>query len=56
MKTIIVYVKTFAQGNQKSCEVIVDDNATEDEIEETAKDAMHEMIEWGWEAKPCESK
>lgn len=48
MKTITVHVSTGMQGSDREVEIEVDDDTPDDEIEELARDAMFEMIEWTW--------
>ena len=56
MKTIIVSVTTGYIGARAECEIEVADDATDDEIEELALMAMHEMIEWSWWEKTKDSQ
>lgn len=48
MKTYVGSVNTGLQGSDKEFEFEVDDNASEDEIEAAAREAMFECIEWGY--------
>lgn len=48
MKTIIVTVSNGLVGCKKESKIEVDDDATDDEIEEHAREEMFNMIEWGW--------
>lgn len=48
MKRITVHVTTGIQGADRECEIEVEDDATDEQIEEDAKDAMFSMIEWSW--------
>lgn len=48
MRKIEVYVETNKTGSRCSTVIEVDDDATDDEIERPAREAMFEMIEWGW--------
>ena len=56
MKTIIVSVTTRYVGAKVECEIKVADDANDDEIEELALMAMHEMIEWSWREKTKDSQ
>ncbi len=49
MKTIKGYVNTRNVGSRCTFETEVEDDATEAEIEEAAREAMFEQIEWGFE-------
>jgi hypothetical protein len=46
---IKVYVETNSVGSRCEHTIEVDDDLTEEEILQEAKDAMYEMIEWGFE-------
>jgi hypothetical protein len=48
MKKFTVHVTTGFQGADRECEIEVEDDATEAQIEEDARDAMFSMIEWSW--------
>ncbi len=48
MKKIMVSVSTKKVGSTCDCELEFEDDATEAEIEEAARDAMFDMIEWNW--------
>jgi len=45
---IKVHVTTGLVGADRECEIEVDDDATDDQIEEQAREAMFELIEWAW--------
>lgn len=49
MKRIIGYVETNKVGSRCEFEVEVEDDATEEEIAEQAREAMFEHIEWSFE-------
>jgi hypothetical protein len=49
MKKIKVYVATRFVRSQDSLIIEVEDDATEEEINQAALEAMFEMIEWGYE-------
>ena len=44
-----VYVSLDLVGCKQETEIEVEDDCSEKEIEEMARDAMYEMIEWGYE-------
>jgi hypothetical protein len=44
-----VHVSNGMVGCERTIEIEIDDDKSEDEIEELAKEAMFEMIEWWWE-------
>jgi hypothetical protein len=48
MKRIRVYVTTNRVGSKVERIFEVEDDCSEQEIEEFAKDSMFEMIEWGY--------
>lgn len=48
MKVITVYVRTNKINSQCEMQIEVEDDATEDEIEEQAQEVMYSMMEWGW--------
>jgi hypothetical protein len=48
MKKIRVYVSTGLVGSKRSMDIEVPDDADADTIEDMARDAMFEMIDWGW--------
>lgn len=48
MKTIQVYVDTGMQGSRVTDTLEVEDDATEEQIEEDAKEVMFNLINWGW--------
>lgn len=49
MKRVTVRVSTNRVGSECKDSFEVEDDATEEEIEEMAKDAMFSMIEWNWD-------
>lgn len=49
MKTYKGYVATNKVGSDCEFEFEADDDATEDEIEELAREAIFEQIEWNFE-------
>jgi hypothetical protein len=51
MKIIDVHVSIRTAGGERSVEIQVDENATEDDIEVAAREAMFEMIDWGWSVR-----
>lgn len=48
MKTIRVTVSLGLVGCRRSETIEVEDDCSEDEIEEMARDTMYSLIEWGW--------
>lgn len=46
---IKVYVSTNIVGSEREEEFEIDDGLSEEKIEEIAREAMFEMIEWGFE-------
>lgn len=48
MKTIKGYVRTNKVGSDCEFEFEVEDDCTDEEIEEEAREAMFEQIEWGF--------
>lgn len=48
MKKIQVYAMTNRVGSKVTTIIEVMDNATDDEIEEMAREAMFELVEWGF--------
>lgn len=48
MKTVEVHVSVGLVGCDRTGTFQVEGATTEDEIEELARDAMFEMIEWSW--------
>lgn len=48
VKKIIVSVSTNKVGSTCETELEFDDDVADDDIEEAAKDAMFDMIEWNW--------
>lgn len=51
MKTIEVYVGVGLVGCKRTETFEIEADATDNEIEEAARDFMFNMIEWGWEIK-----
>ena len=45
---IKVYVTIGLVGCRREVELDIEDDMTDDEIEELARDTMFEIIEWGW--------
>ena len=52
MKKIKVWWDTDFVGSDGFDEIEVEDNATDDEIEEIAKDVAFNHFSWGWEVVP----
>jgi hypothetical protein len=50
MKTIRVWVKTNKIGSRCEDEFEIDEDASEEEIEEHAKEIMFNMIDWSFHA------
>lgn len=48
MKTVQGYIQTNKIGSECQFEFDVEDDATEEEIEEMAKDAAFQHIEWSY--------
>ncbi len=48
MQRITVTVRTNKVGSKCETWIEVEDDAEDAEIEELARDAMYEMIEWNW--------
>lgn len=48
MKTLTVYVSVGLVGCKRECQIEVEDDSTDEEIEEAAREALWTMIEWGW--------
>ena len=48
MRRIEVYVSTGKVGSRCSEVIEVEDDMSDDEIDEQAKDAMFNLIEWSW--------
>lgn len=48
MRTIVAWITTGIVGGEKSTEFEVEDNATDEEIDEMAEEAIYEMAESGW--------
>lgn len=51
MKTVTGYIATNKVGSQCEFEIEVEDDATDEEIEDMAKDAAFNCIEWSYEVK-----
>jgi hypothetical protein len=51
MKTIKWHLSIGYAGTDQEDEFEVEDDATDEEIEEMAKDAAFDCIDWGWEVK-----
>lgn len=49
MRKFIASIATSKVGSQCDVEFEVDDDATEEQIEEAARDAAFEYIDWWWE-------
>lgn len=49
MKRIRVTVRTNISGSETSRVIEIDDNATDEEIQEVAEETKNEMIEWYYE-------
>lgn len=49
MQKIIVTIQTNKVGSECSDEFEIDDDATDEQIEEAAKDVMWNMAEWNWD-------
>lgn len=45
---IKIHVSIGLVGCRREATIDVEDDATEDEIDEIAQEAMFEMISWGW--------
>ena len=48
MRQIIVYVTTGYTGSERRRVIAVEDDATEEEIQEEALSTIYELIDWGW--------
>lgn len=55
MKRIIGYVETNKVGSRCEFEIEIDDDTTEEETEQLAREAMFERIEWGFEVENNQS-
>lgn len=56
MRKLVVRVSTFKQGSEcENEEDITGDDLSPKEVEELAKDMMHEMIEWHYEVIEVEN-
>lgn len=51
MKTIVVSISTGYVGSRKECEFEVEDDATEEQINEMALEAMWDMLDYSWYEK-----
>jgi hypothetical protein len=49
MNKYIAFVKTYMQGSVCEEEFEMPDNATEEEIEEAAREAAFNNVDWWWE-------
>jgi len=45
---MIVHVSIGLAGADRDAEIEVEDGSTNEEIEELAREAMFEMVEWSW--------
>lgn len=54
MKRIEVHVSVGLVGCRRKATIEVEDDCTDEEIEELAREALFEMIEWGW--RPAEER
>lgn len=52
MRRILVTVTTGKTNSERSEEIEVEIGATEDEIEEQAREAMFNLISWSWKDAP----
>lgn len=48
MKKVKVWVSTKKVGSRCDDSFEIEDNATEEEIEELAEEVMWEMVDWNW--------
>lgn len=46
---IKVYASTSKLGSKVERVIEVEDDATDEMIDESATDTMHELIQWGWD-------
>lgn len=51
MKTVEVYVSLGLVGCNRTATIEVEDDETDDAIEEMAREEMFNLINWGWEKK-----
>lgn len=51
MKTIEIHVSIGLVGCRRTTTIEVEDDATDDEIEEVARESMFELVEWSWRVK-----
>lgn len=56
MKVINGYVSVGLVGCRKEFKFEVEDDTSDDDIEELARDEMFNCIEWGWKHAPAELK
>lgn len=52
MRIVKGYVKTSKIGSNKEFEFGIDDHETDQQIEEMARDAMFECIDWSFKVEP----
>ncbi len=52
MKQITVYLNVGLSGCKRTETLEVDDDLSDEEIEEVARDVMFNMMEWGWYEGP----
>ena len=48
MRKIKVTVNTGYSGCERDCEFAVEDNMSDEEVDEIALERVFEMIEWSW--------
>ena len=53
MKKYRGYIRTDKVGSECAYEFEVEDNASEDEIEECAREAAFDLVEWNYEQVPA---
>ncbi len=53
---ITVYVSIGLVGCRREATIEVDDDATEEDIEEEAQEAMLQMVQWHWEKSLVSTK
>jgi hypothetical protein len=51
MKTIKVYASVGLVGCKVSTDIKVEDDASEEEINDLAFEVLFELVNWGWEEK-----
>jgi len=54
MKTIEWHLETGMQGGDRSGEIEVDDDATEDEIDQMVREEVFNFVSWNWWEKEVE--